>query len=61
MPYFEPGDPSPRKTLAELEAEETPRDKLDDANDAHPVIRWSAFVVAVLMIAGGIIRWCVAP
>lgn len=61
MPYLAPGDPNPRKTKAELDAEETLRDKLDDWNDAHAAFRWSAFAIALLMIAGGIIRWCTAP
>lgn len=43
---------------AEVFAHESLRERVDDVNDANPWIRWSAIVVAVLMLAGAAIKWC---
>lgn len=48
----------PVHTPAELAAEETFRDELDDVNDANPWIRWSALVAGVLFLAGAVVRSC---
>ena len=58
MPYFAPGDPFPRKTLAELDAEETTADKVDTWNERLPWVRWSLLTLGVLMLAGAAVRWC---
>lgn len=45
-------------TPAELEAEKTFRDELDDEDAAHPWVGWLGLVVGLLFIAGGIVRAC---
>jgi hypothetical protein len=49
------------KTLAELDAEESVRDKIEDADSRAPWVGWALFVGGVLFIAGGIVRACWGP
>lgn len=45
-------------TPDEIDAEETARERLDEVDRANPWLGWLAGVVAVFVIAGGIIRAC---
>ncbi|HEY1956062.1 MAG TPA: hypothetical protein VGH28_10620 [Polyangiaceae bacterium] len=53
-----PGDERDTDPFLVLEPRDTFRDELDAVNDRNPWIRWSALVVGILMIAGGIVRAC---
>ena len=45
-------------TPAELEAEETFRDRLDNADAAHPWVGWFLLVAGCLCLAGAVVRGC---
>lgn len=50
-------DPVPCKTPAQLDAEETPRERLDEADARHPAVGWGLAVCAVLLVLG-VVRAC---
>ena len=58
MPYLVPGDPNPRKTPAELAAEETPRDELDAEIERHRWGVWSFAAIGAALLVGAVVRWC---
>ena len=58
MPYYVEGDPNPRKTPAELAAEETSRDELDDEIARHPLGLWSFVLIGAAALIGGLVGWC---
>lgn len=65
MPFFVPGDPNPRKTPAEFEADQAARPvtkKLDDAAQGfasrEPDYVWAAITAFLVIVVGLAVRQC---